>query len=119
MISTAAFRRVHTFCLSLPDTSEGTHYGDVVFRVKKKIFASCGEELGTCRIVVQLEPEHAARIVEADPRCERYTRAKDCVSMDVTDVKDWDEVRSLLLESYRLNEPTQPRSPTRKPRKKA
>jgi hypothetical protein len=82
---------------------EADHFGETCFRVGRKIFASCGEKSGVCRLVFQLEPEHASRLVEEDPRFEAYSRQKDCVSMDAAGVTDWDEVRVLALESYRLN----------------
>lgn len=92
-------------CLTLPETSEGEHFGDVVFRVRKKIFASCGSQPGECLLVVQLDAGKAARLVESDPRFQRYSRQKDCVAIRAKDVSDWDEFRELVLESYRLNAP--------------
>src|SRR5262245_40920800 len=92
-------------CLSLPDTVEADHFGAVCFRVGKRIFASCGEKDGVCRLVLQLEPEHTRRLVASDPRFEPYARQNHCVSMDVACVEDWEEVQALVLESYRLNAP--------------
>jgi len=46
------------FCLSLPDTAESEHFGEACFRVGKRLFASCGEKDGVCRLVFHLEPEH-------------------------------------------------------------
>ena len=94
------------------------------FASKRRIFASCGEKTGECRIVVQLESEHAARIVDTDRRFERYTRQKDCVSMNAAGVKSWNEIAASRAGSYLLNAPTaksaaKTRSTTRKPRKKA
>jgi predicted DNA-binding protein (MmcQ/YjbR family) len=91
------------FCLSLPDTAESEHFGEACFRVGKRLFASCGEKDGVCRLVFQLEPEHAHQLIAADHRFEPYTRQKHCVCMDAAGVKDWDKVRGLVLESYRLN----------------
>ena len=101
----AALRHMRHVCLSLPDSVEAEHYGEVCFRVGKRIFASCGEKAGVCRLVFQLEPEHASRLIETDPRFEPYARQKHCVWMDAAAVEDWDEVGALVLESYRLNEP--------------
>jgi len=98
-----ALRKMRELCLSLPDTVEANHFGETCFRVGKRIFASCGEKDGACRLVVQLDPEHARRLVESDPRFESYARQNNCVLMDAAAVEDWDEVRALVLESYRLN----------------
>src|SRR4051812_1790581 len=102
---TAALATMRRFCLSLPDTTEAAHFGEVCFRVGKKIFASCGEKDGACRVVVELEPDHARRLVAEDPRFEPYGRQQGCVVLDVAGMTDWGEVRPLVLESYRLNAP--------------
>src|SRR5262245_18842807 len=100
-----ALRMMREICLSLPETSEGEHFGEASFRVGKRIFATCGEKGGVCRLVFQLEAKHARRLVASDPHFEPYPRQKNGVWIDAADVKDWDEVRALVLESYRLNEP--------------
>jgi predicted DNA-binding protein (MmcQ/YjbR family) len=93
-------------CLSLPDTRETLTWGKPHFRVGDKIFAGCDEVHGNPTIGFKLEMDHAAAII-GDPRFERapYVGHKGWVSMDVTDVRDWNEVRPLLLESYRLIAP--------------
>jgi predicted DNA-binding protein (MmcQ/YjbR family) len=92
-------------CLWLPGTVEADHFGEACFRVGKRIFASCGEKGGVCRLVFQLEPAHAQRLTAADGRFRAYARQAHCVWMDAADVEDWAEVRALVLESYRLNAP--------------
>jgi predicted DNA-binding protein (MmcQ/YjbR family) len=96
-------RMMREVCLSLPETVEGEHFGEACFRVGKRIFATCGEKHGVCRIVFQLKPVHARRLVASDPRFQPYARQKDGVWIDAADVEEWDEVRALVLESYQLN----------------
>ncbi len=103
-----ALHRMREVCLLLPETVEAEHFGEVCFRVGKRIFASCGDKAGVCRLVFQLEPEHASRLVASDPRFQPYARQEHCVWMDAAGVEDWDEVRALVLESYRLNAPSNP-----------
>jgi predicted DNA-binding protein (MmcQ/YjbR family) len=100
-----AQRIIREFCLSLPETVEAEHFGEASFRVGKRIFASCGEKGGVCRIVFQLEPEHARRLIASDGRFQPYSRQAHCVWMDAAAVEDWDEVRALILENYILNAP--------------
>lgn len=97
-----ALKKMREICLGMPDTDEKVSWGKPHFRVGGKIFASCGEEKGACRIVVQLEPDHADALVGGDARFERYPRAADCVMIDVARVKSWGEIRELVEESYRL-----------------
>lgn len=90
------------FCLSLPETDEGEHFGEASFRVGNRIFATCGEKHDVCRVVLQLESGHARRLIASDPRFQPYPRLKDAVWIDAADVKEWDELRPLVLESYQL-----------------
>jgi predicted DNA-binding protein (MmcQ/YjbR family) len=100
-----ALRMMREVCLSLPETAEAEHFGEACFRVGKRIFASCGEKDGVCRLVFQLAPQHARRLIAADARFQPYARQAHCVWMDAAGVEDWAEVRALVLESYRLNAP--------------
>src|SRR5437870_2044541 len=93
----AALQKMRDICLALPETDEATHFGKASFRVSGRMFVTCGDE-----IVLQLESEHADALVKSDPRFERYPRAKDCVSIDVTAIRKWDEIKALVRESYDL-----------------
>ena len=98
--------KVRAICLSLPDTKETPTWGQPHFRVGEKIFAGCGEEKGRVVIGFKLDMDHAESIIQ-DPRFWRapYVGHKGWVSMDASAVEDWNEVRPLLLESYRLIAP--------------
>jgi predicted DNA-binding protein (MmcQ/YjbR family) len=103
MKTTSVLARMRQICLSLPDTKETLTWGEPHFRVGDKIFAGCGEEKGRPVIGFKLDMDHADAIL-ADPRFSRapYVGHKGWVSMDASQVADWEEVRPLLLESYRL-----------------
>jgi len=93
-------------CLALPDTRETLTWGQPHFRVGEKIFAGCGDEKGRPVIGFKLEMDHADAIIQ-DARFSRapYVGHKGWVSMDASGVHDWNEVRPLVLESYRLIAP--------------
>ena len=93
-------------CLSLPDTKETMTWGKPHFRVGEKIFAGCGEENGRQVIGFKLQMAHAEAVVK-DPRFWRapYVGHKGWVSMDEVSVKDWEEVRAMINESFRLIAP--------------
>jgi len=93
-------------CLALPDSRETLTWGQPHFRVGEKIFAGCGEEKGRPVIGFKLDMDHADAIIQ-DARFWRapYVGHKGWVSMDASGVRDWDEVRPLVLESYRLIAP--------------
>ena len=93
----AALKRMRKICLGFPDTDEANHFGDISFRVKKKMFASFGDQ-----IVFGLEPDHAITLVDQDQRFTHYPRDKRAVQIDVDQVEDWDALAALLKESYDL-----------------
>jgi predicted DNA-binding protein (MmcQ/YjbR family) len=103
----ALAKKVREIYLSLPDTKETPTWGSPHFRVGEKIFGGFDEEQGRTIIGFKLEMEHAAAMIASDPRFARapYVGHKGWVKMDVTDVKDWDEVRTLVQQSYRLIAP--------------
>jgi predicted DNA-binding protein (MmcQ/YjbR family) len=103
----AALKKMRAICLSLPDTKETPSWGQPHFRVGEKIFAGLGEEAGALTVGFKLERDHADAIV----RRRGFSRApyvghKGWVSADVEVVTDWEEVRQLVHESYRLIAPT-------------
>jgi predicted DNA-binding protein (MmcQ/YjbR family) len=100
-----ALDKMREICLSLPDTREGDHFGETAFYVRGKLFATCGAKHGVCEITFGLEPDHAAALVENDPRFKPYSRDKRGVVLDAAKVKRWSEVQELILESYELVKP--------------
>src|SRR5262249_47056163 len=93
-------------CLALPDTKETLTWGEPHFRVGEKIFAGCGDAKGRSVIGFKLEMARAAAGVQ-DPRFGRAPSVghRGWVSMDAAAVDDWNEVRALVHESYRLIAP--------------
>jgi hypothetical protein len=98
--ATDALEKMREICLALPDTREGPHFGDVMFYVGKKPFASCGTKQGACEIIFQLEPAHAEGLLATDARFTRYPRDKRGIVLKADDVKSWSEVKALITESY-------------------
>ena len=101
-----ALKKIRKICLSLPDTKETMTWGKPHFRVGEKIFAGYGEENGTRTVGFKLEMAHAGLVVQV-PGFSRapYVGHKGWVSLETDSVKDWDEVREMILESYRLIAP--------------
>jgi predicted DNA-binding protein (MmcQ/YjbR family) len=92
--------------LPLPDTEETLTWGQPHFRVANKIFCGCGDEKGRTVIGFKLDRDHAHAIVQ-DRRFwpAPYVGHKGWVSMDAAGIRDWDEVKTLVLESYGLIAP--------------
>jgi predicted DNA-binding protein (MmcQ/YjbR family) len=106
MAATSPLNEMRRICLSLPETAETMTWGQPHFRVRGKIFAGFGDHAGIENIGFKLEREHADAVIQ-DPRFYRapYVGAHGWVSMRVEGVRDWAEVRALVLESYRLIAP--------------
>jgi predicted DNA-binding protein (MmcQ/YjbR family) len=102
----SALRKLREICLALPDTKETMTWGEPHFRVGNKIFAGYGVENGKPVIWFKLKRANADAVIN-DPRFRRapYGGQHGWVSMDATTVRDWDEVRSMVLESYGLIAP--------------
>lgn len=104
----SAVERIRAICLSLPDTKETPTWGKPHFRVGEKIFSGCDEDGDGGRVVVsfKLTMEHAFAITQTPGFWPApYVGHRGWVSMDATHVTDWDAVRALILESYRLIAP--------------
>ena len=98
--------RMSEICLSLPDTKLTMTWGKPHFRVGERIFAGCGEHAGWQALGFKLTREHADAVMR-DPRFRRapYVGHQGWVQLDGSKVRDWAEVRALVLESYGLIAP--------------
>ena len=88
-------------CLALPDTSEGNHYGEIVFKVGKAMFASCGAKNGAREIVFRIAPDATEALLASDSRFTRYPFEKSALRIKASDVDDWNALREHVEESYR------------------
>ena len=96
-----ALKWMREVCLALPGTSEGVHYGEIVFKVGPKLFASCGDKRGTCTIVFQIDARKTEELLAADARFARYPYEKSALWIKASDVDDWEQMRAFVEESYR------------------
>ena len=93
----SALEKMRKVVAKLDEVSERPHFGDTMFYVGKKPFASAGPK----GIVVGLEPEHAATLVAKDSRYTYYSRAQHAVQFDAAAVPEG-EWAPLVLESYAM-----------------
>lgn len=104
--------KVRQICLALPNTKETLTWGKPHFRVGEHIFAGYTDEdtskggTGGPVIGCKLEKAHARAILEDSRfRPAPYVGRYGWVSMDAAGITDWNEVRALIEESYRLIAP--------------
>jgi predicted DNA-binding protein (MmcQ/YjbR family) len=99
--------RFRQICLELPESTEVEAWGHPTFRVKDKIFASAGAMAGVWTFGMKTTHEMQAGLVASDPRftVAAYVGKHGWVSMRVDEDIDWNQVRALVVESYRMIAP--------------
>lgn len=97
---------VRALALMLPEAIEGAHMGHPDFRVGGRIFATLWTEEE--RVVLKLEPEHQAMLVEAEPDAfqpvEGAWGRRGWTNLDLAEA-DEDTLRGALLAAWRATAP--------------
>ena len=90
------------FCLSLPETSEGRQFGDPAFKAGKKTFLTAHRQKRRMVLSFWVGADMQAMLTfENRYTIPHYTGHNGWILLDVEDAIDWDEVRELILVSYR------------------
>jgi hypothetical protein len=103
--------RLRELCFSLPEVTEKEAWGEPTFRVRDKMFAMftdnhhgdgrialwCKAPLGMQEILVDADPERFYR--------PPYVGPKGWIGIRLDAEVDWQEVRSLLAEAWRMTAP--------------
>lgn len=98
----AVIRKLRSMCLALPETTEGSAFGVPVWRAGKKTFACTGHGRDGMTLMFWVGVDRQAMLT-ADERFQipAYMGHNGWISIDVTEHADWEEIRALMLESYR------------------
>jgi predicted DNA-binding protein (MmcQ/YjbR family) len=100
--------KLRKLCLSLPEAYEQETWGEATFRVRKKIFAMASVQGARVSTSMKANREdHQALVAQGDPFfLPSYVGSKGWIGIDLGSARvDWDEVRELVTESYRLIAP--------------
>ena len=109
--SASPLARLRKVCLALPEATEKEAWGEPTFRVRDKIFAMfatdhhhdgniavwCKAAMGMQEILIDADPERFFR--------PPYVGPKGWIGIRLVGNVDWDEVRSLVGESWRMTAP--------------
>jgi hypothetical protein len=105
--------RLRTLCLALPETEEVEAWGAPTFRVRGKLFAmyaDAGNHHGDGRAAVWCKagPGNQELMVRAAPErffVPPYVGVRGWVGVYLDAATDWDELRELLRDGWRLIAP--------------
>lgn len=103
-----AARNLRAICLALPEATEKQAWGDPTFRIRGKIFAMEKRGDGRLSVWCKCPPDTRDALLLAAPSLffiPPYVGPKGWVGMRLDDDPNWDEVASLVRESYRLIAP--------------
>ena len=100
------YARMRAICLALPDTTIEIKWGHPHYCVVGKIFTGCGPHRGVLTVGFKMQKEDAAEIVK-DKRFwpAPYVGKHGWVATDARRVSDWEPIRALITDSYRLIAP--------------
>lgn len=89
-------------CLALPETAEATQFGNPVFRAGKKTFACAHSRRGRIGLQFWVGPDRqVALTLDKRYRIPPYIGHNGWIELDAEDHADWQEIKTLALESYR------------------
>lgn len=101
-IDSAALKRLRAICLSLPETTEVNSWGHPNFRAGKKTFVTYEWLKNQATIAFRIAPlEIDMFLLEKQFSPTPYGRGQ-WVSLIVNDKLDWQLVRDMVQQSYRL-----------------
>jgi len=89
-------------CLGLPESSEGVAFGNPIWRAGKKTFCSANRYKDRMKLSFWVGSDMQAMLTfESRYQIPAYMGHNGWIDLDVEDQIDWDEVRELVLVSYR------------------
>ena len=93
---------IRKYCLSFPNATENLQWGDdLCFKIGGKIFTIVG--LGNPRLCFKCTPEVFAELIEReDIHPAPYVGRYKWVMLDRLDAVQWEELRELIRQSYKM-----------------
>ena len=105
--------RLRRLCLALPEAHEVEAWGEATFRVRNKMFATFASRdghhgAGQDSAWVKATAENQQLLVQSDPDryfVPPYVGPSGWIGIRLTADVDWDDVRDLLRDGYRMIAP--------------
>ncbi len=103
-MATDPIRAIRDIALGFPEATEREAWGHPTFRVRDKIFVSCGvDDDGRAQLTMKAAPgEQESLLAEGEPFfLPKYVGIKGWIGIHVDDDTDWRDVAELVADSYR------------------
>jgi predicted DNA-binding protein (MmcQ/YjbR family) len=95
-------KKLAAICTALPETQAATQFGAPVWKAGKKTFVSTHYYTGRLKLSLWVGGKQQARLAQDDRySISPYTGHNGWMDLDVEDHQDWQEIRQLVLDSYR------------------
>lgn len=98
----AVLKKLAAICARLPETTQSTIFGAPVWKAGAKTFVSTGCWTGRLKLSFWVGSARQAEL-KKDKRfsISYYTGHNGWIDLDVEEKQDWNEIKQLVLESYR------------------
>jgi predicted DNA-binding protein (MmcQ/YjbR family) len=95
-------KKLGAICAKLPETDPGAIFGSPVWKAGTKTFVSAHYYTGRLKLSFWVGAEQQKKLVRGKSYAiSHYTGHNGWIDLDVEDHQDWDEIRHLVIESYR------------------
>jgi predicted DNA-binding protein (MmcQ/YjbR family) len=95
-------KKLDAICLALPETVRGQQFGAPVWKAGKKSFAGAHCYSGRLKLSFWVGPERQRKLSKDRRYCiSAYTGHNGWIDLDVEEHQDWNEIKELVLASYR------------------
>jgi predicted DNA-binding protein (MmcQ/YjbR family) len=98
----AVLKKLDAICTRLPEAEAGARFGSPVWRAGTKTFVCAHYYTGRLKLSFWVGAARQKKLTR-DKRFEvsRYTGHSGWIDLDVEEEQDWEEIKQLLMESYR------------------
>lgn len=101
-LAKAILEKLAEMAADLPETARGSQFGAPVWKAGKRVFMNAHHYTGRFKLSFWVGAKRQAELVKDDRySVSRYIGHNGWIDLDVEPRPDWNEIRQLMLESYR------------------
>jgi predicted DNA-binding protein (MmcQ/YjbR family) len=101
-VALSVLKKLDAICSQLPETEPGKKFGSPIWRVGKKTFVCSHYYTGRLKMSFRVGAARQGKLKKEDRySVSAYTGPSGWIDLDVDQYQDWNEIKQLVLESYR------------------